>query len=108
MAGKESVAWKRAGVETTAIVMSILLAFAIDAWWENPQEGMFAQEMLLVPSSARTLAGDNAIMQRLFSSAEFRSVLEARFAFLSHAVDDVIAATDSILEKNSASLEDGT
>jgi hypothetical protein len=241
MAANESIAWKRVGVEATAIVLSILLAFAIDAWWENRQERQFEQEMLLglqneyqghrevlvyhnelyvlflssiaslmdacesgawtsteisvdfaianivsptttdlgagvlqslisagklevlgdkqlryelaewqsvldelsddqanttnqirslvipfltregipfgelhrwgstpVPSSVRSLAGDDAIMQRLFSNAEFRSILETRFAFMSHAVDefdDVIVATDSILEKIAASLE---
>ena len=242
MAGKENIAWKRVGVEATAIVLSILLAFAIDAWWEDRQERQFEQEMLLglqneyqghreilvyhnklyvlflssianlmdacesgvwtstessvdlaisnlvsptttdlgagvlqslisagklevlgdkqlryelaewqsvldeltddqvnmtdqigslvipfltregipfgglqhwgstpSPSSIRTLSSDGAAMQRLFSSAEFRSILEARFGFMSHAVDEfsgVIAATDSILEKIAASLED--
>lgn len=31
----QEVPWKRIIVEATAIVASILLAFAIDAWWEN-------------------------------------------------------------------------
>ena len=242
MAGKETVAWKRVGVEATAIVLSILLAFAIDAWWENRQERQFEQETLLglqseyqghrevlvqhnelyvlflssiaslmdacesgawtsteisvdfaisglvspkttdlgagvlqslinagklevlsdkqlryelaewqsvldelsddqanlsnqirslvipfltregipfgdlphwgitpVPASVRRLANDAEAMQRLFSNDEFRSILEARFGFMSHAVDEfdgVIAATDSILERIAASLKD--
>jgi hypothetical protein len=32
------VAWKRLSVEAAAIVGSILLAFAIDAWWEDRNE----------------------------------------------------------------------
>ncbi|MEM8984694.1 MAG: hypothetical protein AAGC71_16910 [Pseudomonadota bacterium] len=38
MANNQIVPWKRIGVEAVAIVASILLAFAIDAWWENRQE----------------------------------------------------------------------
>lgn len=38
MANDQIVQWKRIGVEAAVIVASILLAFAIDAWWENRQE----------------------------------------------------------------------
>ena len=31
----ENIPWKRLSVEALAIVGSILLAFAIDAWWEE-------------------------------------------------------------------------
>ena len=33
MTGPRIIPWKRIGVEAAAIVVSILLAFAIDAWW---------------------------------------------------------------------------
>jgi len=35
MTEAQRVPWKRVGVEAVAIVGSILLAFAIDAWWDN-------------------------------------------------------------------------
>lgn len=35
MSEVKSVPWKRLTAETAAIVLSILLAFAIDAWWED-------------------------------------------------------------------------
>lgn len=38
MSNSQQIPWKRLFVEATAIVASILLAFAIDAWWENRQE----------------------------------------------------------------------
>ena len=38
MENEQIVQWKRIGVEAVAIVASILLAFAIDAWWQNRQE----------------------------------------------------------------------
>ena len=39
MSNSQQIPWKRLFVEAAAIVASILLAFAIDAWWENRQEG---------------------------------------------------------------------
>lgn len=33
-----SIAWRRILIESVAIVMSILLAFAIDAWWDEHQD----------------------------------------------------------------------
>jgi hypothetical protein len=38
MTGNEKIPWRRLSVEAAAIVGSILLAFAIDAWWEERQE----------------------------------------------------------------------
>ena len=37
MASTQNNTWKRIYIETAAIVMSILLAFAIDAWWAERQ-----------------------------------------------------------------------
>ena len=34
----QEIPWKRILVEATAIVASILLAFAIDAWWQDRAE----------------------------------------------------------------------
>ena len=38
MSNKQKIQWKRLSVEGVAIVTSILLAFAIDAWWDNRHE----------------------------------------------------------------------
>jgi hypothetical protein len=38
MPKSEAISWKRVAVEGVAVVFSILLAFWIDAWWENRQE----------------------------------------------------------------------
>lgn len=35
MTETQSIAWRRLSIEATVIVASILLAFAIDAWWEE-------------------------------------------------------------------------
>ncbi len=38
MSETQNIPWKRIAVEAVAIVGSILLAFAIDAWWQNRTE----------------------------------------------------------------------
>lgn len=38
MTATQLIAWKRVFVEGTAIVVSILLAFGIDAWWDDRQQ----------------------------------------------------------------------
>jgi hypothetical protein len=38
MSNTQKIQWKRLSVEGAAIVASILLAFAIDAWWDNRYE----------------------------------------------------------------------
>lgn len=38
MTANENIAWKRLSIEAVAIVGSILLAFAIDAWWDDRQD----------------------------------------------------------------------
>ena len=38
MTETQKIPWKRLAVEATAIVASILLAFAIDAWWQRRSE----------------------------------------------------------------------
>lgn len=38
MLSSSNIAWGRLLADSTAIVMSILLAFAIDAWWADRQD----------------------------------------------------------------------
>lgn len=38
MTDKQKLSWKRLSIEAAAIVASILLAFAIDAWWDESQQ----------------------------------------------------------------------
>ena len=46
MTKAESIHWKRLTIEAVAIIASILLAFAIDAWWEDRKERAFEQDTL--------------------------------------------------------------
>ena len=47
MPNSHDIPWKRISVEAAAIVASILLAFAIDAWWDERQERIEETEILL-------------------------------------------------------------
>ncbi len=58
---------------------------------------------------SRSLAADPDTLKRVFDDPEFLSILEARYGFMEHALeeyDDLIVATDSIIAKIEASLGD--
>ena len=42
----QEIHWKRIGIEAAAVVASILLAFAIDAWWSSRSEQARTEELL--------------------------------------------------------------
>lgn len=46
MSESQVIPWKRIAVEATAIVASILLAFTIDAWWDDRKERVEEREIL--------------------------------------------------------------
>ncbi len=46
MTEMQKIPWKRLSVEAAAIVASILLAFAIDAWWDSLQADLKTREIL--------------------------------------------------------------
>jgi len=62
MTANEKIPWKRLSVEAAAIVVSILLAFAIDAWWEDQQnretEGNALRSLLDDFEASRTELAD--------------------------------------------------
>lgn len=43
----QAINWKRIAAEAAAIVLSILMAFAIDAWWDERRERIEEREVLL-------------------------------------------------------------
>jgi hypothetical protein len=46
MSNRQTIPWTRISVEAAAIVVSILLAFSIDAWWDNVQDRAEEREIL--------------------------------------------------------------
>ena len=47
MTETQNIQWKRIVVEAAAIVGSILLAFAIDAWWDDRQDRAAEQRIFV-------------------------------------------------------------
>jgi len=47
LARRSNIEWGRLGVEAAAIVVSILLAFWIDAWWDGRKDLLEEQEILV-------------------------------------------------------------
>ena len=47
MTNPQPIAWNRIAAEGVAIVISILLAFAIDAWWDGRKDRLEEQEILV-------------------------------------------------------------
>ncbi len=47
MTEPNTIAWKRLAVEAAAIVVSILMAFSIDAWWDGRKDQLEEQEILV-------------------------------------------------------------
>ena len=90
LANSSKIEWGRLGIEAAAIVLSILLAFWIDAWWEGSterkQEGAILQALLRDFGEARQqfdkIASDNerlqGNMEQLLHWAEDGSVPEDR------------------------------
>lgn len=69
----------------------------------------FSEQGAQIPSESRSLADDSETQKELFSDPEFLSILEIRHRFLKHTIgeiDDLIAATDSIIRKIETSLDE--
>ena len=75
MTKREDIPWKRLTAEAIAIVLSILLAFWIDAWWDSRSEGLDEVEVLSllreeVRSFRRTLELEDRRNNAIFESAK--------------------------------------
>ena len=93
MSNTQIIPWRRTSVEAAAIVASILLAFAIDAWWDGVQERAEEQEIL---SSLRAEFEANQIV--LARTAEIhRRVLGA--------MQDIVSASETQTSVHDESLD---
>lgn len=86
------IAWKRLAIEATAIVGSILLAFAIDAWWE--ERGARQAEIVLLErlrTDFREIHAALAVVE-----AEHRAASEACLYFMNAAVGGTLPPTPDV------------
>ena len=73
MPTNENIPWKRLYVEAAAIVASILLAFAIDAWWEDRQDRVLEHQYVV--SLRADFQADIEELDNAIASAESRAQL---------------------------------
>lgn len=95
MTDSQNIPWKRLAIEAPAIVVSILLAFAIDAWWEERQTEQDIVEDLAVvqhelEENIRLVGVSINIMERAVAAKD-RIIAELK-ANLDSATVDVSAA----------------
>ena len=92
MTETQEIPWKRLAVEAVAIVGSILLAFAIDAWWEDVKDAR--QQAKLVASLQQDFETTKV---RLEKSIEYVDSLIARTSSFFEAVSsDELVLTESL------------
>ncbi len=92
MTEKAEIAWKRIAIEGPVIVISILLAFAIDAWWEERDERQ-AETILLERLRADYVEIQSALDLAL---ADHREASEACVYFMTTAAGEALPATDEV------------
>ena len=92
MTETQSIAWKRLAIEATVIVGSILLAFAIDAWWE--ERGERQAEVVLL----ERLRADFTEIQTALTlvEEENREARDACIFFMNTAVGESLPSTAEV------------
>jgi hypothetical protein len=73
MSENQNIPWKRLSLEAAAIIASILLAFAIDAWWEDRQERVLEQQY--VASLKADFQADIEELDEAIALAKYRALL---------------------------------
>lgn len=103
MTGNEKIPWQRISVEAVAIVGSILLAFAIDAWWAVKQDRESEQVAL------RTLREDfEASRQELSERLHALENSQIQFAdFQASSPEDIEQLQQSIIDQMIAGISSG-
>ena len=103
MTETQKIEWKRVGIEATAIVASILLAFSIQAWWDNLQAREAEQIALL------SLL-DDFESSRIELTDRIQSVQGSRTRFLafeSASLENLGALPQSVSEQMLSSISTG-
>ena len=112
MASAQIIPWKRVAVEATAIVGSILIAFAIDAWWEDRQLRIDEQQILL-GLAVEFVANREALSRELASHLKDLQSLENILLLIDGGQSDdaksiVVIALDEMQSPKTTDLGSGT
>ncbi len=92
MAQTKDIAWKRLSIEAVAIVGSILLAFAIDAWWE--ERGERKSEIVLLERLRADFIDIQAAL--ILVEDEHREARDACIFFMNISVGEALPATAEV------------
>lgn len=84
-----NIAWKRLAIEAPVIVVSILLAFAIEAWWD--ERGERAAERVLLDRLHSDFTEISSALQLV--EEEHREASDACIYFLSLVIGDTVPET---------------
>jgi hypothetical protein len=95
MTETRSIAWKRLAIEATAIVVSILLAFAIDAWWE--ERGERQAEIALLERLRTDFSEIQAALAVV--EEEHRAASEACLFFMNATAGETLPTTPEVDRK---------
>jgi len=88
----QKIPWKRISVEAAAIVASILLAFAIQAWWEEQQEKR-DEETYLTSLRRELIRGLDSVAER---EGVHKEVLDANVALINQIQDESRTSVESL------------
>ena len=88
----QKIPWKRISVEAAAIVASILLAFAIQAWWEEQQEKR-DEKTYLTSLRQELIRGLDSVAER---EGVHKEVLDANVALINQIQDESRTSVESL------------
>ena len=92
MTNNQKIPWARLAVESVAIVGSILVAFAIDAWWEERQEQRDERTYLTSLRQEFIRGLDNVAEEEKVH----KEVLDANVALINQIQDESRASVESL------------
>ena len=96
---KREIPWPRIFAEGAAIVVSILLAFAIQAWWEGANERDEEQRILSALCSEFT-----ANLEQIESELQYRAAANQYIQAIFDAANDQAAAVPDEIDQRLANL----
>jgi hypothetical protein len=95
MADTQKIPWKRIAVEASAIVASILLAFAIDAWWSARQLHLDEQHILR-QLEAEFEANTTLLAERRRNHVEILEAIELVLSITGPEIEKATAETPEV------------
>ena len=104
MTETQNIPWKRLSVEAAAIVASILLAFAIDAWWEERLERR--TEAGILDRLQKEFSANYDLIDEMKERCTGFCKAERASSQVYEMIDQALAASIATIEVSDAQLDD--